>query len=202
MKVRIIDAGFAKYTGQFGSVDFVDGVSDDISQAEAARLGSILRVEVEGTGKNPSATQLLVDSHNKNLEQMGIKRPVFVEPKVEAEQPKPGKQEKAVRQEAVHLDYSFTEDDLAALVRKEGIAGLRTFAEPFDVNGRSIAGMVRELMDLKHLHQPKAQPKPVEEVLFDEAIVVIQDDDMTEEEKIAALNEIEAAANAAIAEKE
>lgn len=196
MKVRIIDSGFANFTGMFGSVEFVGGVSDDISKAEAERLGAILRIECADTGVNPSSTQRMVDVHNQNVSEI-LRReaPMLAAKEAEAaaEAKKAAKVANAiVKSQAVvpvGLDYSYTEDDLDAIVKREGIAGLRGFSEKYGVNGRSIASMIKELMILAAEHAPVAQP--VEETEPKDSV----EETLTEEQKI----EAEAAAAAAAA---
>lgn len=194
MKVRIIDSGFANFTGMFGSVEFVGGVSDDISKAEAERLGAILRIECADTGVNPSSTQRMVDVHNQNVSEI-LRReaPMLAAKEAEAaaEAKKAAKVANAiVKSQAVvpvGLDYSYTEDDLDAIVKREGIAGLRGFSEKYGVNGRSIASMIKELMILAAEHAPVATP--VEETEPKDSV----EETLTEEQKI----EAEAAAAAA-----
>lgn len=198
MKVRIIDSGFANFTGMFGSVEFVGGVSDDISKAEAERLGAILRIECADTGVNPSSTQRMVDVHNQNVSEI-LRReaPMLAAKEAEAAAEAAAEAEKVakvanaiVKSQAVVtvcLDYSYTEDDLDAIVKREGIAGLRGFSEKYGVNGRSIASMIKELMILAAEHAPVAQP--VEETEPKDSV----EETLTEEQKI----EAEAAAAAA-----
>lgn len=191
MKIRILDKGFAKLTGLFGTVEFVDGVSvEDVSAAEAARLGTILSIENADTGINPSTTQLMVDTHKKNMHELGLVSANIVHsselPKeVVIETPEAGEAPaKAPEASAgpVVLDWTFTEDDIDAIVKKEGVAGLRSFAEPYDINDRSIAGLVQKLMEAKALNAPVKQVEPEPEVLFVPAAeqddVVVEGDDV------------------------
>lgn len=196
MKIRILDKGFAKLTGLFGTVEFVDGVSvEDVSAAEAARLGTILSIENADTGINPSTTQLMVDTHKKNMHELGLVSANIVHsselPKVEVPvvvTPEAGEAPKTPEAQGsagpVVLDWTFTVDDLDAIVKKEGVAGLRTFAEPYDVNDRSIAGLVQKLMEAKALNAPVKQVEPEPEVLFVPAVeapVVVEGDDVVVE---------------------
>lgn len=191
MKIRILDKGFAKLTGLFGTVEFVDGVSiEDVSAAEAARLGTILSIEDANTGVNPSTTQLMVDTHKKNMHELGLVSANIVhsselpkEVPVVVSKPEAGEAPKAPEASAspVVLDWTFTEDDIDAIVKKEGVAGLRSFAEPYDINDRSIAGLVQKLMEAKALNAPVKQVEPEPEVLFvpaEQADVVVEGDEV------------------------
>lgn len=167
MKIRILDPGFANLTGLFGTTEFVDGVSvDEVSKAEAARLGTILKIEDVDSGANPSVTQMMVDTHAKNTEELGLKfanlrKATSTIPEVAEDQPEVLAQVEVGKQTLpkpeVVLNYDYTEDQLDALVKSQSIAGLRAFAEQYGVNDRSVAGLVQKLMDLKALHQPVAQ---------------------------------------------
>lgn len=189
MKVKLLDPGFANYTGHFGSVAFVDGVSEDVSDAEAQRMGSIMRVEVVGTGVNPSVTQTMVDTRNRNMEEIGgtktlqeldaeakaaAKKAAQNRKKLESEN---GAKSGAEQNDGVpvaspaDLDWSFTADDLKALVAKQGIAGLRTFAEPYGVKGRAVKGIIEDLLAAKQALAPKepvVDDNPVIEIVEDE----------------------------------
>lgn len=175
MKIRILETGFTDYTGMFGSVEFVNGVSVDISQAEAQRFGSVMRVEVEGTGVNPSVTQALVDDRNKNLVDVGGSTKTLAELDAEAKAAAKKAEANRKKQEAENgpktgaeqnggvpvdspkdLDFSYTVEDLKELVGKQGIAGLRSFAEPYGIKGRAVKGIIDDLMELKQNSQPAA----------------------------------------------
>lgn len=198
MKIRILDQGFANMTGLLGTVEFVDGVSvDEVSKAEAARLGTILSIECVESGVNPSITQQMVDLHHKNTEEMGL---VFanitqgsIAPEVAADQPEVVAQiEPLTPVRSTVLSYDYTEDQLDTLVKSQSIAGLRAFAEQYDVNDRSVAGLIQKLMALKAEKNPVAQVEPeapVVEVVEPEPEVVEVAD---AEELEKALGDIEA----------
>lgn len=175
MKIRILDPGFAGYNGLFGSVEFVDGLSEEISGAEAARLASFLHVETE-EGKNPSITQHMVETRDQNLADLGqAPEPVVPAPVVPVK-PESGS---APAPESAPVDkstlsYEFTEEQIDELVKTQGIAGLRAFSDQYGVNGRSIAAIVKELFDLKALYNPPKQEAPVvPEVVVPEVVIEI-----------------------------
>lgn len=204
MKIRILDPGFANLTGPFGTVEFVDGVSvEEVSKAEAARLGTILKIEDADNGVNPSVTQHMVDLHNKNTEELGLKfanlrKATSTIPEVAENQPEVLAQVEVGNQTlpkpVAVLGYDYTEDQLDNLVRTQGIAGLRAFTEQYDVNDRSVAGIVKKMMELKALHAPVAQVEPIDEVAAAEAEAAAAE---AEAVKAAEAAEAEAAAKAA-----
>lgn len=169
MKIRILDPGFANLTGLLGTTEFVDGVSvDEVSRAEAERLGTILSIENADTGVNPSLTQHMVDTHNKNVEELGLKfanlrKATTTQPEVAENQPEvvpQGAPVQAPVQPPAALSYDYTIEQLDALVAKEGIAGLRAFADQYGINDKSIAGLVKKLMDEKAVFTKPAQKEP------------------------------------------
>ncbi len=171
MKIRILDPGFAGYNGLFGSVEFVDGLSEEISGAEAARLASFLHVETE-EGKNPSITQHMVETRDQNLADLGqAPEPVVPVPVVPVK-PESGSAPESAPVDKSTLSYEFTEEQIDELVKTQGIAGLRAFSDQYGVNGRSIAAIVKELFDLKALYNPPKQEAPVvPEVVVPEVVV-------------------------------
>lgn len=186
MKIRILDPGFANMTGLLGTVEFVDGVSvEEVSSAEAARLGTILSIEIVGTGVNPSITQLMVDTHNKNLDELGLTQPGLLEPQPEAPVKELAPESPSVSAEDQHaapaLSWSFTEEELDALVKKEGIAGLRAFSEQYGINGQSIAKIVKALLEAKAEQAPVKQVEPEAEAPVAEEAPVVEEAPVAEE---------------------
>uniref|UniRef100_A0AAU6W0M9 Uncharacterized protein n=1 Tax=Pseudomonas phage Nican01 TaxID=3138540 RepID=A0AAU6W0M9_9CAUD len=161
MKIRITDPGFAGFNGHLGTAFFVDGVCDDVSPQEAERMASILSFEEVDTGLNPSVTQRMVDLVNKNADEMGINSDAVL---VKAMQPLPTPAPLESRPEQIPqlptltgLTYDYTQEQLSALADAEGIAGIRAFAAVYGINGRSLNGIIKELLDLKGLHNKPAQ---------------------------------------------
>lgn len=187
MKVRILDPGFLGLTGVFGRFNFTDGISDELSQADAEYLGCVIRVEVVGgddEGKNPSVTQQMVDKRD-----MEMKEVMTTSPKAEAEAREAAKKAKkeaelkaavkaseeandAARKakaeseviDSATLDYSYTKEDLAKLVSKGGIAELRAFTEQYGVKGTSVNKIVAGMLELKEVYaKPVAEPAAAEQ---------------------------------------
>lgn len=125
MKLRIIEAGWETFAGDFGGVPFEAGVSlRDVTELEAMRLSNAIRIETL-EGKNPSSSQQALES---------ITTPMSVEVPItsaEVEAPKP-----AVA--------GYTRAQLEAIADAKGIEGLREIGRVVGVSSRSING----LMDL------------------------------------------------------
>lgn len=123
-------------TGQFGPVEFVDGLSvEDVAPMIAQRLANLIRVELED-GKNPSIAQTIIDSRhtemNTNLVHDASTGEVVTDDKIASE--------------ARTSLIAMGKDDLIAIADKEGIAGLRKIAEPLGIKGTSIAALITEIM--------------------------------------------------------
>lgn len=189
MKVRILDPGFLGYTGIFGRFNFTDGVSDELSQADAEYLGCVIRVEIVGgdqEGQNPSVTQQMVDRRELEMKEVMTTSPQAEQEAREAAERaqkqaklladvKAGLNKKAEEQKAkaeagkidpATLDYTYTKEDLSKLVSKGGIAELRAFAEPYGVKGTSVAKLVAAMLELKDVYDKPvvetAAPEPTE----------------------------------------
>lgn len=205
MKIRILDPGFAGYNGLFGSVEFVDGLSEEISGAEAARLASFLHVETE-EGKNPSITQHMVETRDQNLADLGQAPAPVVPAPVVPVKPESGSAPESAPVDKSALSYEFTEEQIDELVKTQGIAGLRAFSDQYGVNGRSIAAIVKELFDLKALYNPPKQEAPVvPEVVVPEVVVpevVIEVPEGADAEAVAAADAALEAELAALEGKE
>lgn len=138
MKIKITQPGWETFTGNFGSIEFVDGVSvGEVSQTEASRVAAVVRVETT-EGKDPSMAQLIIDTYGT---------PAPMETTVAAaDLPQP---------EAP----TYTADELAAIADKLGIKGLREIADPLGIKANSIAELIGRILAVS---KPAAPAEPVE----------------------------------------
>lgn len=139
MKIKLVEPGWEGYSDYLGPVLFKDGVSvDDVSQAEASRLASIVGIETL-EGKNPSPAQMILDSWSGPMTVATLatadKLPVA-----------PGK--------------SWTEAELAALGDEKGIKGLRAVGDPLGVKGTSIPDLIAKIVAATK--QPEVTPVAAE----------------------------------------
>ena len=69
MRLKIVEAGWENFTGNFGGAEFVDSVSvDEVSTFAAQHLAAVIQVENVETGKSPSVAQMLVDARNQAMD--------------------------------------------------------------------------------------------------------------------------------------
>lgn len=147
MKLRLTAPGWQTYTGQMGVIFFENGVSvTDVLAIDAVRVAGVIGAEWEdGTPANVS--QIYLD--NMQTEAAVAKDNREPEATVEA---------KLVDAAPVIADLmapAYTEEQLAAIADKQGIAGLREIAEPLGVKGNSIAGLISSI--LKAAGAPKGE---------------------------------------------
>lgn len=124
MKIKIVQPGWAGFTGQLGAFEFVDGISvDDISSVDAQRLAGIVGIEDADSGANPSITQNMIE---KNSKAAPIEAPV------------------AAVNETPTAEY--TKESLEAIADASGIKGVREIADKFGIKGQSITELIEKIL--------------------------------------------------------
>jgi hypothetical protein len=135
MKIKIVEAGWAGFTGHLGPTEFIDGESvHDVSPAEMLNLSGIVALEDVSTGRDPSVAQALIES-------LLIPAPVH-RLKTQAEIDAEAKNAPA----PVGVAKIYTEDELKAVADAEGIKGLRVIGEPLRAQGKSIAELIGKIL--------------------------------------------------------
>ena len=142
MKLRLTAPGWETYTGQMGVIFFKEGLSEaDVLAVDAVRVAGVIGAEWEdGTPANVS--QIYLD----NL-------------KTEAVVAQDNRQTDApvaeVKKEVSAPAATYTEEQLAEIADKQGIAGLREIADALSIKGNSIAGLISAI--LKTAGAPKGE---------------------------------------------
>lgn len=117
-------------TGNLGEVEFKDGVSvESVSRMQAQRLRGAFKVETL-EGDDPGLAAEITRARNN------VESPVKYE------------QKEAVKEPSA-VEYNYTEESLMAIADKDGLVGLREFAEPFGAKSNSIVGLIEKLLRLK-----------------------------------------------------
>lgn len=149
MKLRLTAAGFESYTGQMGVIQFVDGVSTgDVLPVDAIRVAGIIGAEWED-GSPANVSQRYLDNMHTQAPTDAEQRQADI-----ADAPKTVDTDEA-KDKAELLGVTYTEEQLAEIADKQGIAGLREIADPLGIKGNSIAGLVAAI--LKAAGAQKAQ---------------------------------------------
>ena len=134
MKIRIDSQGYENFTGFMGVVQFNDGVSEEISAAEAKRLGALVSVIDVETGKGVGPQYDYDAVYN-------VPAPVEValtQSDAVAEAGDPDVEEVA--------PAKFTQEDLEQIADAKGINGLREVADAFGVKATSIAKLIEGIL--------------------------------------------------------
>ncbi len=136
MKLRLTQAGFESYTGQMGVVMFENGLSvGDVLPIDAIRISAAIGADWEdGSAANVGAMYL------NNMD-----APAFVggginDMSIEVAAPEQGGAPVAP------AGTVYTRDELAKIADDSGIVGLRAIAEPMDVKGTSIVGLIDAIL--------------------------------------------------------
>lgn len=135
MKLRLISEAYKGFTGNIGVVSFVDGLSvDDVHPNEGRRLAGVFGAEWEdGISANVNA-----------LYEQSLDTPAPSQEGIEAEREALSL---ATEQAKVEAAAAHTEEELAAIADKKGIAGLREIADPLGVKAQSIKALIQGILD-------------------------------------------------------
>ena len=147
MKLRLTAPGWQTYTGQMGVIFFENGLSvADVLPVDAVRVAGVIGAEWED-GRPANVSQIYLDNMQTEA--------AIAKDNREPEAPVEAKLTDAAPLVADLMAPTYTEDQLAAIADKSGIAGLREIAEPLGIKGNSIAGLVAAI--LKAAGAPKGE---------------------------------------------
>jgi hypothetical protein len=136
-KIKIIESGWSNFTGNFGGVEFVDGVSvGDVSESLCDRIACSIRMESVETGLQVGIQQRLIDNATVRAEVIEALETAENEP-VTSELKEPHKKE---------VMHFYTEDELDLIVEENGINGLRNIGNKLNVKARSIPELIADIL--------------------------------------------------------
>jgi hypothetical protein len=158
-KIKIIEAGWAGYTGYLGSTEFVDGVSvNDISPLLAQQLSSVVSCRDVATDKDHNPAQIILSMADVAMDQ---------------DMPLPDLAQIAASQVIEHGDAPlYTREALETLAEQGGIGALRELADPVGIKSNRIvtlieamlkAGLRHSVADEPEAPAPEAPAEPVAE---------------------------------------
>lgn len=158
MRIKITQPGWARFTGLLGYTNFVDGISvEHVSKGEAQALAAVVTVEEvdeqgNGTGKNPSIAQSIIDNATMSAPVSGLTRG---EEQGQARADLQNKKEDEAP--TVVVAKVYTEEELAAEADKGGIKAVRVIADKFGVKGTSIAELIGKILAAQEEAAAKAK---------------------------------------------
>ncbi|CAO3459761.1 hypothetical protein [Azospirillum argentinense] len=150
MRIRITQTGFERFTGAFGIVQFVDGVSvTDVAPHEVDRLAAAIQI-VEEAGDAPGRALGPAAAIVGGV----TLRADVVRPLLTAEaagvaittKDAPAPADAAPRPAAAETRRVYSETELAAIADREGIRGLRAIASGRGVTAKSITDLIAGIL--------------------------------------------------------
>lgn len=137
IKLKLIEPGFEKYTGELCRAQFVDGESvEGLAPAQADQIASVMRTEaVDCEYISPAEETNIRDRSAPQLEPM----------KTQSEEEKAA-EENSGENDKVVVSKIYTEDELAKIADEKGIQGLREIGDPIGAKDVSISGLIRDIL--------------------------------------------------------
>lgn len=151
MQVRLKAKGFENYTGNFGEMSFVDGVSvQELNESQINRMASITQVERLDGAPVGILGKIKAAVNDKAPVVPARKRASEIEPAAVVEKDEP--EEKAQKADV----KTYSRSELEDVADKEGIAGLRAIAELHEgVKGVSIISLIDGILSAQSHAKPE-----------------------------------------------
>lgn len=136
MKIKFATPEMAAFTGAYGSIEFVDGVSvTDVTQRDVELYRALTTIEVLGEDfvPDPSYDEI------KNIPAVSYNLPTLAD--LAAMEPVEIEVSAAVAQ-----GPAYTQAELEAIADNDGISGIRAIAEPMNIRGTSISKLIQSIL--------------------------------------------------------
>jgi hypothetical protein len=145
-RIRIEEPGWAGFTGHFGTVEFLDGVSvDPVPWIEQQRLAGLIRFASAEDGED--GAQLGPSAELSRNRDRGADDPMVA--RVEQMIIAPDGEARLVAS-------TVTREELEAVADAKGITGLREIAKGWNVKGRSVNELINEILEAQKQAAEKA----------------------------------------------
>jgi len=128
-RIRLTQPGWENYTGALCGGQFVEGLSEELADRQAAQVANIVTCEDAETGFNPSSSQHLIDSRDDSAEVV----PERTAAAQEVATPKPERE-------------LLTREGLEEIALKRGINGIREISNPMGVRSTSINTLIELIL--------------------------------------------------------
>lgn len=131
MQIKILQAGWEKFSGEFGGVFFEDGVSvSEVTTVQARRLANQVQIETLD-GVNPSSSQAALDEQTIPMDaQMGSGAESAISGPMGSK--------------------TWSQAELEALAESKGIAGIREISDPMGIKSNSVTKLIALILDKQH----------------------------------------------------
>jgi len=144
MKIKLAGV-YADFTGAFGVLTFVDGLSTaDVSALDGRRMGTLVPCTTED-GQDPM-------SHSVDWNDFGIPMsvpPEFTRLTTVAEQRRIEAASASPEAPKVEAPVAWNREKLEALADARGISGIRVISDPLGLKGTSIKGLIDQILSGK-----------------------------------------------------
>lgn len=151
MKLKLIGKQFVNFTGQFGGIDWENGVSvNDVNPIEANRIASIVGAKFLD-GSDASECDKIISMKNMESPYRQTSRPLTVEEiknfeKEKNKRPLDVKKENKSQPQKQTLKI-YTREELEKIADEKGLNGLREVAVPYGVTANKVSSLIFKILD-------------------------------------------------------
>lgn len=151
MKLKLIGKQFVNFTGQFGGIDWENGVSvNDVNPIEANRIASIVGAKFLD-GSDASECDKIISMKNMESPYRQTSRPLTVEEiknfeKEKNKRPLDVKKENKSQPKKQTLKI-YTREELEKIADEKGLNGLREVAVPYGVTANKVSSLIFKILD-------------------------------------------------------
>lgn len=140
MKIKLIDAGYEKFSGHFGTVLFEDGVSvNDVSDEQARFFASILGVRCVDDESDPGSNAQFQRALRMEAQSVTYQTQAEADAQEKALNP--------VEEKVAEATSAHTREALEAIADKGGIKALREIGDKLDVRGSDIKKLINAILN-------------------------------------------------------
>lgn len=143
-KIKIAQPGWEGFTGQFGPVEFKDGVSlGPVDQVFVDRCAAEIKIVDAETGAPVGVQERLIEAQCVTLDVLD-RLPRATEADV-APAPKPAPAPVQVAEDV----KTWTDEELMAIADDQGIKGLREIGDAMGAKGRAIPELINNILQIQ-----------------------------------------------------
>ena len=162
MKLKLTGKQFVNFTGQLGSVNWVNGVSEtDVDVLEANRIASLVGAKFLD-GSDASECDKIISIKNMESPYRQQSRPLTTEEiknldKEINKKPLDLVQEKTKEEKKTEVKI-YSKEELEKIADEKGINGLRDVAVQYGVTSNSISSLIYKILDRQERAKKKVVP--------------------------------------------